>query len=124
MDLSITEKTFKEKTEGEKMKIPTKIKIGEYEYNIKKCWKVDWLNRNIIGQINYGRKELKLEIFEDKRINEDNFFHEIAHGILKELEFNHPQISKFRNDESFVQEMGLNLRKTFLDLLKKQEVEK
>ena len=59
----------------------------------------------------------------DKRITEDTFFHEIAHGILKELEFNYPKMSSFRNNESFVQEMGLTLRKTFIDLLNNREIQ-
>jgi hypothetical protein len=37
------------------------------------------------------------------------------------MEFNYPQITKFRNDEQFTQELGLNLRKLFLDLLEKQK---
>lgn len=105
------------------MKIPEKIKIGEHDYDIKKVPIVDWKNSNIIGQINYGKKEIKLKMFKtDERVDQDTFFHEIAHGILKELEFNHPQITKFRNEELFAQEMGLLLRKSFLDLMKKQDL--
>lgn len=52
---------------------------------------------------------------------EDTFFHEMAHGILKEMEFNYPQITKFRSDENFTQELGLCLRKLFLHLLEEQE---
>lgn len=107
------------------MRIPEKVKIGEHYYNIRRVRIVDWKNSGIVGQINYGVKEMKLKMFEkDDRVNQDTFFHEVAHGILKELEFNHPQISKFRNDEIFVQEFGLTLRKTFLDLLKNQEEDK
>lgn len=104
------------------MKIPERIKIGEHYYDVRKVLIVDWKNRSVSGDINYGTKLMRLKTFKkDDRINQDIFFHEIAHGILKELEFNHPQISKFRNDEDFVQELGLTLRKTFLDLLESQE---
>lgn len=58
--------------------------------------------------------------YKDKRINEDIFFHEISHGVIKELEYNHPRIAVFRTNEAFVQEMGLILRKTFLELLESQ----
>jgi len=103
------------------MIIPNKIRIGEHNYTISKCWKVDWKNNNVVGQINYNDKKIRLkDCNTDERINEDNFFHEIAHGMLKELEFNHPKISVFRNDEGFVQEIGLLMRKTFLDLMNKQ----
>lgn len=107
------------------MKIPKKLKIGEHYYDVKKVRIVDWKDSSIAGQISYGDKKMRLKVFEkDHRVTEDTFFHEIAHGLLKELEFNHPKISKFRNDEVFVQEMGLTLRKTFLDLLESQEVGK
>lgn len=103
------------------MKIPEKVKIGKYDYNIKKVRIIDWKNIGVVGQINYSNKLIKLKMCKkDHRMNEDVFFHEVAHGILKELEFNHPKMSKFRNDEDFVQELGLILRKTFIDLLKKQ----
>ncbi len=42
-------------------------------------------------------------------------------GVLKEMEFNYPKMSKFRSDDTFVQELGLVLRNTFIDLLKKQD---
>ena len=45
----------------------------------------------------------------------------MVHGILREMEFNYPQLTKFRTDEEFVQELGLCLRKVFFDLLKEQE---
>lgn len=106
------------------MIIPKKIKIGNHYYDVKKVKIVDWTNRDVIGNINYGKKRMKFKSFEkDERTDEDIFFHEISHGLLKELEFNHPKISVFRNDEVFVQEMGLTLRKTFLDLLESQEDE-
>jgi len=83
---------------------------------------VDWTNTAIVGSVNYGDKLIKIKkCKKDERITQDTFFHEIAHAILKELEFNHPQITKFRSDEIFVQELGLTLRKTFIDLLKSQE---
>lgn len=103
------------------MKIPNRIKIGEHFYDIKKVRLIGW-NDTIVGQIHYGNKRIKIRMSnKDMRDNEDTFFHEVAHGLLKELEFNNPSIVKFRNDECFVQEMGLLLRKTFLDLLKSQE---
>jgi hypothetical protein len=102
------------------LKIPKKIRIGESEYNVKKCRIIDW-NGKLAGQINYGSKVMKMKEFEDERVTEETFFHEMSHGVLKELEFNHPAITRFRNDETFVQEMGLLLRKAFLDLLSNQE---
>jgi hypothetical protein len=104
------------------MLIPENIKIGEHYYCIKKCKLIDWTNRNVTGKINYSDKKMKIRISEkDNRITEETFFHEIAHGILKELEYNHPGITKFRNDEMFVQELGLNLRRTLVDLLNNQD---
>ena len=103
------------------MEIPNKIKIGSYYYNIKKVRIVEWGNNDIAGQINYTDKVIKLRKFnKDEKVTEDILFHEIAHGVLKELEFNYPQISKFRNDEDFTQEFGLNLRKIFKELLEAQ----
>ena len=104
------------------MKIPDKIRIGKYNYNIKKVRIIDWTNSNIDGQISYSSKMMKIKINKkDERITESTFFHEIVHGILKELEYNYPKISSFRSNESFVQELALILRKTFIDLLDAQE---
>ena len=103
------------------MNIPDEIIIGENTYKIKMKRTIDWSNSNITGQIDYHRNILTIMKTKVTRAKEDVFFHEFAHGILKELEFNHPKISKFRDNEKFVQEFGLNLRKSFLDLLKKQE---
>ena len=104
------------------MIIPKKIKIGETNYNIKFKRVVDWTNKKVTGEINYGEGIMKIKNHKQgDKFKEDIFFHEMAHGVLKELEFNHPKISKFRCDELFVQEMGLTLRKTFLDLLKSQK---
>ena len=104
------------------MEIPKKIKIGGSVYNIKSKRVVDWKNRDIIGQINYVDKEIKIKKLKiaDAKIDESTFFHEVAHGVLKELEYNHPKVNNFRNNEKFVSEMGLTLRTTFLDLLEKQ----
>ena len=103
------------------MKIPTKIKIGEVEYKVSE--KKFYFNDNISGNINYNLAQINIRKTLSSKEKEATFFHEIAHGILKELEFNHPKISPFRSNEDFVQEMGLTLRKAFLDLLKKQEGE-
>lgn len=106
------------------MIIPNKLIIGRNIYKIKIKRILDWTNKDICGHINYHKAILKIKKTNNNRSKEDTLFHEIAHGLLKELEFNHPQISKFRDNEIFVQELGLNLRKTFLDLLKKQREEK
>lgn len=98
------------------MKIPNKVMIGEYYYSVKQVQLIDW-DRSIGGQINYNTKTIKLKPGVDKKITESTFFHEIAHGLLKELEYNHPKITAFRSNETFVEEMGLQLRKTFVDLL-------
>lgn len=105
-----------------KMIIPKKIRIGKYYYQVKRCKIVDWSNSNVVGNIHYGDKKIRLKKFDiDKRINEINFFHEVAHGIIKELEFNYPKISIFRNNEKFIQEFGLVMRNFFLDLIKRQK---
>lgn len=107
------------------MIIPDKIKIGRNYYTIKKVKHMVWGDTSIVGKINYGDKLMKLKMYKRDNIsNQDTFFHEVAHGLLKELEFNYPQMVKFRNDESFTQELGLTLRITFLDLLGRQEAEK
>ncbi len=98
------------------MKIPKKIKIGNKEYNIKKT--NFYFNDTLGGQINYNTDTIKIKNGNQEEIT---FFHEIAHGILKELEFNYPKMVAFRNNESFTHELGLTLMSTFLDLLKKQE---
>lgn len=102
------------------MKIPTKIKIGETEYKVNE--KKFYFNDLTGGSINFNLSKIVIrKTLPSKKEREAVFFHEIAHGILKELEFNHPKISPFRSNEVFVQELGLVLRKTFLDLFEKQE---
>lgn len=105
------------------MKIPNKISIGQTNYKIKMVKIVNWGNKNVIGNINYSTKKIRLKKQEDDRANEDTFFHELAHGLIKELEYNHPRISSFRNNEEFIQEMGLTMRNMFLQL-KTDEVKK
>ena len=104
----------------EVMIIPKKIKIGKFTFNVKEKLLLI-KGENISGKINYGNLNLIIKSGMVDRAKEDTFFHEIAHGILKELEFNHPKISNFRNNEPFVQELGLLLRKTFIDLMNKQK---
>jgi hypothetical protein len=101
------------------MIIPKKIMIGETEYKVKK--KTLLFPTNLGGQINYFHQKLTIRKGGSERNEEDIFFHEIAHGILKEIEYNHPSITKFRNDEQFVQEMGLIMRKTFKSLISQQQ---
>lgn len=104
------------------MKIPKKLLIGDRLYRIKnKLMFVNLFDSDISGNINYNTNIMKIKKVKDNKTEEDIFFHEVTHGILKELEFNHPKIVKFRNDEEFVQEMGLILRKIFLDLMEKQK---
>ena len=102
------------------MIIPNKIRIGKHYYDVQQCKLIDWSTK-LTGQINYGKEILKIRTCRLDIENEATFFHELAHRIIRSLEFNHPQISRFRNDEVFVQEMGLTLRKTFIDLLNNQE---
>lgn len=102
------------------MIIPKKIRIGDLEYNIKERMFL-FKNKTLAGTIIYGNLDMNIRRDMIPRAKEDTFFHEVAHGILKELEFNHPAMTKFRNDEIFVQELGLLLRKTYLDLEKKQQ---
>ena len=101
------------------MIIPKKIKIGDMEYNVREKMFL-FKDKSIAGNISYGNLDMSIRSGMIDKSKEDVFFHEITHGILKELEFNHPKITHFRNNEDFVQEMGLLLRKTFLDLMKKQ----
>ena len=106
------------------MKMPKRVRIGESTYIIKMQHFIDFLNLGISGKINYSKKVVKIKKTSDKRMMEDVFFHEIAHGVLKEMEFNYPQLTKFRNDEAFTQELGLHLRTLFLNLLNDQEMGK
>ena len=103
------------------MNIPKTIKIGSNEFKIKNKFNIDW-NGNIAGQINFSKNRILLKKGSNHRCKEDTFFHEVAHGIFKEISYNYPQIIKFSDNESFIQEFGLLLRKTFLDLLDKQEL--
>ena len=104
------------------MDIPKQITIGEKTYRVKIKQFVDLFNKNINGNINYSGGMLKIKKSSDIRVMEEVFFHELAHGIMKEMEFNYPKITKFRNDEVFTQELGLILRKMFLELLEKQKI--
>lgn len=104
---------------GRMITIPREILIGDTMYKVK--LKSYYFNSNIGGNINYNDSVMGLKKSLKGKFKEDTFFHEVAHGVLKELEFNHPKITNFRNNENFVQEMGLVLRKTFKDLLKKQD---
>lgn len=104
------------------MKIPHKILIGESLYQVKQTKFISMSKESIVALINYDKKLIKLKSIKDTRLLEDHFFHEVSHGLLKELEFNHPKISNFRTNEAFIQELGLTLRITFLDLLKSQSV--
>ena len=105
------------------MNIPNKITIGMKEYSIKIKYFVDLFHSNVYGNINYMDGVMKIKKVDDERAMEDTFFHEIAHGLMKEMEFNYPQMVKFRNDEKFIQELGLHLRNTFMELLRKQKHE-
>jgi len=105
------------------MIIPKKITIGNKEYHIKIQYFVDLFHSNIYGNINYMEGVMKIKKVKDNRAMEDTFFHELAHGLLKEMEFNYPSMVKFRNDEKFVQELGLHIRNVFIELLEKQKGE-
>lgn len=97
------------------MKIPNKIKIGSSLYDIKKKHFFT-SNPQQLGKIDYYDRKMYIKILPDKRRTEQIFFHEIAHGLLKELEFNYPQLSCFKNNERFTQELGLMLRNLFVEL--------
>lgn len=104
------------------MNFPKEIKIGDKEYKVKE--KRYLFQYGVGGNIDYHRGVGGIRKGIKGKYKEEVFFHEIAHGVLKDLEFNYPKVSAFRNDEKFVQEMGLILRKTFLDLLSKQKMER
>lgn len=104
------------------MKYPKTINIGNKVYKIKvlKFLERFWfLKHNMAANINYKDNLIKTVEFDDPKENEANLFHEITHGILREMEFNHPGIITYRNNEVFVEELGLALRKTFIDLHEK-----
>ena len=103
------------------MKIPSNLKIGATIYKIIVKRFIKFSNPNIAGNINYNKRLITIKKTTDQRATEDIFFHELAHGLLKEMEFNYPAVTKFRHDELFTQELGLNLRKMFLELLRNQE---
>ena len=105
------------------MIIPKTIKIGETNYKVKESLFL-FKDSALSGNIDYHICTMRIRKNMTKRGKEDTFFHEVAHGICKELEFNHPKIAKFRCDELFIQELGLLMRKTFLDLLEKQKVKR
>lgn len=104
------------------MKYPKELYIGDHLYKFKVVRLIEKLifkKNNIAANINYKDSIIKTLEFENEKENQANLFHELAHGILREMEFNHPKIIKFRNDEKFIEEFGLVLRKTFIDLQKK-----
>jgi hypothetical protein len=79
-----------------------------------------WHEKCVAGQINYTTGEILVKDILRGKEMESTFFHEIAHGILKELEFNYPNVHILRNNEEFTHELGLNLRQIFLQLLDEQ----
>lgn len=102
------------------MKIPKNVKIGKLLYKIEICKRINKQN-SLMGRVDYQDKKIKILKMSDNRQIEMVLFHEIAHGIIGELEFNYPKISIFKDDEIFIGEFTLLLRKTFLDLLDKQD---
>lgn len=101
------------------MKYPQDINIGDKRYKIKIVRYLErflFLRNNIAANINYKTGVIKTVIFNDSKEDEANFFHEIAHGMLREMEFNHPKIITFRKNEKFIEEFALVLRKTIIDL--------
>ena len=104
------------------MKYPKELYIGNHLYKFKVVRfieKMIFKKNNIAANINYQESIIKTTEFSNEKENQATFFHELAHGILREMEFNHPKIIKFRNDEKFTDELGMVLRKTFIDLQKK-----
>ena len=93
------------------MLIPKKVRIGDRNFRVKVERIIDWSNNGVAGQINFSNGVLKIKKNLTEKEEESTFFHEIAHGILKEMEFNYPFLTKYRNDEVFVQEFGLLMRK-------------
>ena len=105
---------------SKRIKIPETLRIGGTIYKIKRKRTIGF-DSNIGGNINYNTDTMSMRKKMNPKTTESVFFHEVAHGVLKEMEFNFPKMSTFRNDETFVQELGLVLRNTFIDLLNKQD---
>ncbi len=104
------------------MIIPNKITIGKSIYNVFNRY---LFFRSHAGIINYFEKEIVLKRKYNKgRTGESTFFHEVSHGIVNELQYNYPKIIPLKDDEDFVQELGLLLRRVFMDLLAQQELPK
>ena len=100
------------------MKIPKKVKIGNETFKIKVK---RFMKKNLYGSICQCKKVIKINKNNSTRELEATFFHEIVHGLLKEMSFNYPFLKNKRFDEDFVEEMGLLMRNIYLDLLKKDE---
>lgn len=103
--------------EGEvrRMKIPKTIQIHNRILRVRRPHML-FRNRagsfDILTGIIYVRRQLK----DYPDLESISFFHELSHGILLNLCSNNPSASNLVNDELFVNELGLNIRKVFLDL--------
>ena len=104
------------------MKLPETVRIGQKVYTVGEKRYV--FDKNLGGSINYNVDTISIRKGMPEREVEATFFHEIAHGVLHELEFTHPQITSFRSNETFVQEMGLMMRQIFQQLVHEQGVRK
>ena len=113
------------------MKIPSSIKIGNKEYAIKEVKIVNFFNTlnplrlfkdggTIIGQICKDNKDIRLQKDLKPKKKKMVFFHELAHGIMWEMEKSHPQVSAWRDDEVFTDKFGRMLSRTFDNLMKSQ----
>ena len=103
--------------EGEirKMKIPKTIEINN---RILRVRRPKMLFRNQAGTFNLlsGVISIRRQLKDFPFIESISFFHELSHAILLNLSSNHPIASNLVNDEPFCNELGLNIRKIFLDL--------
>lgn len=111
------------------MEIPDSVLIGGRRYRVEKDCKgfgilVDFINafsfKDTIGMINYSSRTIKLRGKRTKLQKEKIFFHELAHGIAMSLGNRYTKMKELNDNERFIDAMGAQLRKAFIDMEKKQ----
>ena len=108
-------------------RIPEEVRIGNSHYKViqhkivTSNFGFDALLNLIkgqvrLGQINFNNKEIKIK--KDGYNKRKTFLHEVAHGIMYEMEKRYPKASAWNNDEAFMGRLGIVLDKTLTDLKK------
>ena len=110
------------------MIIPKTIKIGSTKYKVSLVKVVDYMEmikmrfRKEKGII-FGRidgQEIRIKKDLNNKHQKETFFHEMAHGIMWEMERSHPKVWAWRKDEAFICKLGSVLSRTFSNLMKSQ----